>query len=327
MNTIDPSKYRDHRFQNRLQTVLLILALLALLGTIGWLFLGWVGFIGALVLSIGMFLFGQRISPAVVLRMYRARRITEAEAPDLVHMHIELSRRAKLDPIPGIFYIPSRNPNAFAVGVEGNAAVAVTDGLLRMMNGREVAGIIAHELAHIQHGDTRVMAIADSVSRLIGALSQLALFFCVIGFPLFMCGGLSNWKLILGCFLLLIGPLASNLIQLALSRSREFDADLGSAILTGDPRGLASALQKLERRRPHSILDIFFPGKRSPEPAMLRTHPPTPVRVEKLLALENQVEEIQFLEPVVHADQNKHTPPSIFRVRKKPRIHRSGVWY
>ncbi len=300
-----------------------------MLGFIGWLFFGWIGFGVTLLLCLGMSLFSKRFSPAVILRMYRARLITQAQAPELIRMHIALSQRAELSPIPGLYYIPSRNPNAFAVGVEGNAAVAVTDGLLRMMNGREIAGIIAHELAHIQHGDTRVMAIADSVSRLISSLSQLTFIFLIFGLPAMVCGGVVSWQIFLGGFLLLIGPLVSNVLQLALSRSREYDADLGAAILTGDPRGLASALQKLDRRRPKTLFDIFFPGRRAPEPAMLRTHPPTPVRVEKLLALEEQSDEIQFIGPVVDVDQSRkqHVPPQIYRVRNRPRIHRSGVWF
>ena len=119
VNTIDPETYRDHRFQNRVQSTLLILALIALLGLIGWLFMGWIGLIGAWLLCAGTFLFGQQLSPGVVLRMYRAKPITQYEAPELVQLHIALAQRAELSPIPGLFYIPSRNPNAFAVGVEG----------------------------------------------------------------------------------------------------------------------------------------------------------------------------------------------------------------
>ena len=129
-------------------------------------------------------------------------------------------------------------------------------------------------------------------------------------------------------FLLMAAPLFSNLLQLALSRSREFDADIVAAHLTLDPQGLASALAKLERLRPRGVLDVLFPGRRAGEPAILRSHPATRERIERLLELEQKEKEIAFLGPVTQTQpRNCHLPNHQIRIRTRPRIHRNGIWY
>ena len=184
MSSIDRKIYFDHRFQNRIQTVILLLALLGLLALIGWLLAGWIGILVACLMCLGSAIFSQRASPAMVLRMFRAQPIRHRDDPELIEIFAALAKRAEIDPVPGLFYIRSRSPNAFAVGRQGNGAVALTDGILRLMNAREIAGVLAHELAHIKNGDTRVMAVADTVARMIANLSQLAFIAVLFGAPL-----------------------------------------------------------------------------------------------------------------------------------------------
>ena len=327
MQRIDRETYHDHRFQNRLQTVLLIATMLGLLGLLGWLLGGWIGLAIGAFCCLVVFSLSRRVSPRLVLRVYRAQKIRFEDAPQLMTMFQQLAERAELNPAPDLYYIRSRNPNAFAVGMEGNSAVAITDGIMRLMNAREMAGILAHEIAHIQNQDTRVMAIADSVSRIVGWLSQLAFLMLFVGLPI-ACMGFFSIRMAFATILLLFAPVFMNLLQLALSRSREFDADVVSAHLTLDPRGLASALAKLDRLRPRSLFDLFFPGRRAPEPAVLRTHPATKERVERLLKLEEKSTEIEFVGPVTSTEPRKqHLPPRMARHRPRPRIHRNGIWY
>ena len=331
----DPEIARQHRQQNRWHSLLLLIMLVALLSVIGWLILGLVGLLAAWVFCGITYLSSQNISPGVILRMYRARRIEAHQAPELLRMFGELARRAELAPIPSLYIIPTRLPNAFAVGIGERSAVAITDGLLRMLTARETAGVLAHELAHIQHEDTRLMAFADGVSRLIGAAAQISLVGIFLLFPLLCSGLVGGWtlfRMFVAFLLLLVAPTISNLLQLALSRAREFDADLGSAMLTGDPLGLASALRKLDRLRPTSIWDVLFPGQRMPQPAIIRSHPPTVHRVERLEALRKKADEsaeIVFVEPVATRRQPRHRilVPVSAPVREKPRIHRNGIWY
>ena len=169
--------------------------------------------------------------------------------------------------------------NAFATGVDENAAIGITDGILKVFNAREVAGILAHEISHIKHRDTIVMALADTMNRLTAGASQMVIFLLIISVPLVLFGGYQiAWIPLL---LLLVAPSAGNLLQLGLSRTREYAADLEAARLTGDPKGLASALRKLERLTAGRWEQVLLPGRRIPEPSLLRTHPPTEERIAR----------------------------------------------
>ena len=179
--------------------------------------------------------------------------------------------------------MPSRVPNAFAVGSPGDAAVAVTDGLLRRLHPRELLGVLAHELSHVRNNDLWLMSLADLIGRMTRVMSVMGVALVVIGLPMWLAGGRGPPLLLIP--LLLFAPQITLLLQLALSRAREFDADLDAAGLTGDPEGLAAALVKLERARQSLLERILMPGWRSPEPSLLRTHPPTRERIERLLAL------------------------------------------
>jgi heat shock protein HtpX len=271
-----------HAWVNRLQTALLVLALLGIGAFAGALLFGrdgmWITFGACLVALV--------IQPAtasrLTLRLYRARPITLHEAPGLWRIAHELAARAGLQQVPALHYVPSSVVNAFAVGSRRKAAIALTGGLLRALQAREIAGVLAHEIAHIAHGDLRVMGLADYVSRLTGAFAVLGTVLVVLALPRLVVD--PEAVNLTGLLLLAVSPHLALLAQLGLSRVREFDADLKAAALTGDPAGLAAALTKIERAN-RGWRAWLLPGWGNPEPSWLRTHPASEERIRRLLAL------------------------------------------
>ena len=222
-----------------IKTAILLAALTALFGAIGLALGGEQGMIIALLFAGGMNLFAWWNSDKVVLRMHNARPIGPADAPRLYALTEALARRAGL-PMPALYVIEEDQPNAFATGRSPDrAAVAVNTGLLARLSEREVAGVIAHELAHIRNRDTLIMTVTATIA---GAISMLAQF----GF--FFRGGSGEHRPnpIVMLALLVLAPLAAAIVQMAISRSREYEADRVGAMITGDPRGLASALLRLQ---------------------------------------------------------------------------------
>lgn len=275
-------QYRGIR--NRLQSVMLFTGLVLLCSALGWLLWGVPGLVWLGILAVLVMLIGPRVSPHLVLRMYHARRLTDWEAPDLITMARQLARRADLAFVPALYYVPSRVANAFTVGTRDDAAIAVTDGLLRNFTVRELQGVLAHEIGHVRRNDGLVMAMADIASQMVNIMSWIGIFLLLINLPLLLMGILRiPWLAIL---LLVFAPTLSSLLQLALSRTREFEADLEAVRLTGDPRGLASGLSKIEQLSRSWFERIFLPGRRVPEPSMLRTHPATEQRIKRLLEME-----------------------------------------
>ena len=311
---------------NRIHSALLIFGMACVLALIGFLLGQWIGLAVAIVICLGMVFFGPRASPQLVLKMYKAQEIPRQSAPELFDMFAELVRRADLPVSPRLYYVPSRTLNAFAVGNQNNAAVAITDGLLRILNPREIAGVLAHEVSHIRHRDMRVLGIADSVSRMTGTLSQIGQFMLFLAVPTFLLNG--GVLLLMGAILLLHAPFVSNLMQLALSRAREFNADLGAVGLTGDAIGLASALSKLERATSGGggFLWVFAGRKKQTVPAMLRTHPPTDERIERIEAAGESLRE-QLPNLTGQPKRQRLAPKEYPRVRRGPRWHVAGLWY
>ena len=313
-----PRRGIPHGWINRLQSVLLLAAMAGLLGLCGWLIAGlaglvWLAGVGAIAV-----LLAARVSPRLVLRMFRARPLSPGEMPALQRLVAELAGRAGLDRPPEIYLIGSRAMNAFSVGGREQGAVTVTSGLLRALSMRELAGVMAHEISHLAHNDTRVMALADVMARLTRVMSLLGIGLLLLNLPL-MAGGMAMpWSLVM---LLTFAPTVVALLQLALSRRREFGADLEAARLSGDPRGLALALAKLERHQGAFWEDILAPGRRSPDPSLLRTHPKTEDRIERLMALEPGLSAQEWPDDTA---PHYHSVPE---VRRAPRWHRTGVWY
>lgn len=313
--------FRERAWRNRLQTVLLLGSMAALLGLLGWLFAGLVGLVWVACVGAVATYLGARVSPRLVLRMFRARPIGRHELPQLYRIVAELSQRAGLPRTPSLNYIDSSTLNAFSVGTREDGAISVTTGLLRSLGLRELAGVLAHEISHLANNDTRVMALADVMVRMTRVMSLLGVGLLLLNLPLVMMGQVAvPWLLVA---LLTFAPTLLALLQLALSRTREFDADLEAARLTGDPIGLAQALARLERYQGAFWEDLFAPGRRSPDPSLLRTHPRTEERVERLRALQADIQR-----PLPDHWRAVRLPDFSGRpLTGRPRWHRTGVWY
>ena len=280
---LNEDRRRAHKLRNLAHSALLIIGLGTLTGVCAWLVWGFSGVIGAGTAMAVMLFWGPRVSPELVMRLYRARALDPGEAGPLHELVQTLSRRAELTAIPRLYVVPSPTPNAFAVGNPDKASIALSHGLLRKLNLRQLTGVLAHEMSHIANNDLWIMGLADSFNRLTQLLSYAAFALFLFNIPVVMMGGKGvPWIVVI---LLYIAPIVGSLLQMALSRAREYDADLEGAMLTGDPAGLAQALQKLENAHGHFWEEIVLPGRRMPQPSLLRTHPPTEERVRRLMSL------------------------------------------
>ena len=276
---------------NYFRTTLLLAAMTALFMGVGYLIGGTGGMLLALVFAIGTNAFAFWNSDKVVLRMHNAEPVTRASMPELHDMVAELARNADL-PMPKVFLIQSDQPNAFATGRNPeNAAVAATTGLLQRLSHEEVAGVMAHELAHVKNRDTLTMTIAATVAGAIAILAQFGMFFGA--------GNRDRNPLgIVGILLaVLFAPLAAMLIQMTLSRTREYSADRLGAAISRDPMGLASALRKIssyagqvemptaERNPTSAPMFIINPLTGARMDNLFSTHPSTENRIRALEAL------------------------------------------
>lgn len=283
---------------NRLKVVALLATLTALLLFAGQLFGGTMGFVIALMLAAAMNFGSYWFSDRIVLRMYRAQEVTAEMQPELYRMTEELARRAEL-PMPRLYIIPEEAPNAFATGRNPqHAAVAVTEGLMRFLTRGELRGVIAHELAHVKNRDTLVMTVVGAMAGALSMLAQMAMFNSLFGGGDDEEEGGSAMGGLLG---VIVAPIAAMLIQMAISRSREFTADETGAQICGDPQGLASALRKIESwsQNPQSApmhgspatshMMIVNPFTSGGLVQLFSTHPATVRRVERLEAMARPV--------------------------------------
>ncbi|ODV42860.1 protease HtpX [Cupriavidus sp. UYMMa02A] len=226
---------------NWVKTFMLMAAITALFIVIGGMIGGRNGMMLALLLALGMNFFSYWFSDKMVLRMYNAQEVDAGSAPQFYGMVQELAQRAGL-PMPRVYLINEDAPNAFATGRNPeHAAVAATTGILRVLSERELRGVMAHELAHVRHRDILTSTIAATMAGAISALANMAMFF----------GGRdengNRSNPIASIAVAILAPLAASLIQMAISRAREFEADRGGAEISGDPQALASALDKIHR--------------------------------------------------------------------------------
>ncbi|WP_425407253.1 zinc metalloprotease HtpX [Hwanghaeella sp.] len=226
---------------NTFRTGLLLAAMTGLFLGAGWLIGGQGGLVIALVIAAAMNFFAYWNADKIVLSMYRAKEVTRNSAPGFYGIVEQLVRRADM-PMPKVYIIDNPQPNAFATGRNPeNAAVAATSGLLQMLNSEEIAGVMAHELAHVRNRDTLTMTVTATIAGAVGMLANMAMF-------LGMFGGNRNSPLggIGALLVALLAPFTAMLVQMAISRTREYEADKIGAEICGNPLWLASALQKLE---------------------------------------------------------------------------------
>ncbi len=273
---------------NQIKTTILLTAMTAFIMLIGHLVGGRGGMMIALVIAAGMNFFSYWYSDKIVLRMYRAQETTAQEAPEIHQMVGALTQRAGL-PMPKICVIPEEAPNAFATGRNpDHAVVAVTEGLLRTMNREEIMGVLAHELAHVKNRDILIGSIAATMAGAIMMFASMARWAAIFGGGDDDDDGLGTVGLII---MSIVAPVAALIIQMAISRSREYLADATGASIVGGPEGLASALGKLgaySRQLPmdsnpstaHMFIVNPLSGKRMMN--FFSTHPPLEDRIARL---------------------------------------------
>jgi len=276
---------------NWLKTAVLMAAIVALFGAIGGMLGGAQGMLMALLFGGAMNIFAYWFSDSMVLRMYNAQEVDEASSPYLYNMVRDLASRAEL-PMPRVYIIDEDQPNAFATGRNpDHAAVAATRGILQMLTARELRGVMAHELAHVKHRDILISTISATMAGAISALANFAMFF----------GGRDEngrpGNPLASILVMILAPLAASLIQMAISRSREFEADRGGAEVCGDPDALADALIKIDayargipmaaaQAHPETAqMMIMNPLSGGGIAGLFSTHPSTEERVARLRSM------------------------------------------
>jgi heat shock protein HtpX len=279
---------------NLIKTGVLLAALTSLVVLIGGAVGGQQGMLIAFVLAIAMNFGSYWFSDRIVLSMYGARPIEESQAPDLYRIIRRLSTKAGI-PLPRVYLIQGDTPNAFATGRSPqHAAVAVTEGLMRMLDDEEIEGVLAHELSHVRNRDTLTMTIAATLAGVITYLAHMAQWAAMFGGARRDDEEGSGGGVIGALVMAILAPIAAMLIQMAISRAREFQADASGARLVGNPWGLAKALEKLEMASKIAPMDatpatahlfIVNPLSGGGLLALFSTHPPIQERIARLRAM------------------------------------------
>lgn len=277
-------------FGNWLKTAILMAGILVLFAAVGGAIGGAQGMLIAFLLGAGMNFFAYWFSDKMVLRMYNAQEVDEASSPYLYNMVKELAQRAQI-PMPRVYLIDEAQPNAFATGRNpDHAAVAATTGILQMLSARELRGVMAHELSHVKHRDILISTISATIAGAISSLAQFGMLF----------GGSRDGERanpIVSIIVMILAPIAAMLIQMAISRAREFEADRGGAEVSGDPNALADALAKIDayaRGIPMQTAEahpetaqmmIMNPLSGGGLRGLFSTHPATEERIGRLRAM------------------------------------------
>mgnify|MGYP001352826546 CR=1 FL=1 len=275
---------------NWLKTSILLAGIVALFGVVGAALGGAGGMLIALAIAIVMNVYAYWFSDKVVLSMYNAQQVDEQSAPQFYRMVCELAQNAQL-PMPKVYIIDEPQPNAFATGRNPeHAAVAATTGIMQILSERELRGVMAHELTHVKHRDTLTSTISATIA---GAISSIA------SFGMLFAGGNRerNVHPVVALLIMLLAPIAAMLIQMAISRAREFEADRGGAEISGDPQALASALHKIhdyvhqvpmqtaEQHPETAQMMIINPLSAGGIQGLFSTHPQTEERIARLMAM------------------------------------------
>jgi heat shock protein HtpX len=278
---VDAEALRRQRFLNLLQSAVLLLGLFALAAATGFLFAGTDGVIIAAAIAASFLILNPVSSDALFRYVYGAIPLTPTVAPGLVATAAELARRAELERTPALFLIPTSVLQAMAAGSREAPSIAVTTGLLRTLSSRELAAVLAHEVSHIRHGDMFVMRLAAGAGSMTRAMSTAGMFLVIAYFPVLWSTGAALSPAAIA--LLVLAPTVSDLLELSLSRRREFLADQGAVELTGDPVALARALKRIEEMQGDDWERFTARGGRWLR--WFRTHPTTAERIERLAEL------------------------------------------
>ena len=307
---------------NGFKTTMLLAAMTALFMALGFTLGGRGGMMIALLVAVGMNFFTYWNADKIVLKMHGAREVDDASAPEFVAMVRGLAQRGGL-PMPKVYIVDTPHPNAFATGRNPeNAAVAATTGLMNMLTRDELAGVMAHELAHVKNRDTLIMTMVATIA---GAISMLA------NFGLFFRGGDSRGNMIPMILAVIVAPFAAMIVQMAISRTREYGADKGGAEISGNPRALASALAKISRgaqavpnetveRNPAMAQLYIVPALRGRGgDSLFSTHPDTGNRIAALEALHGEMGGSAAFVPeqVARVERQVGSAPGIPSVRRK----------
>ena len=280
---MNSKQYQSQKLQNTLSAAGLFTSMLALMLGLGYTLFGFTGMIwaGAFgLITLGM---GSRIPTQMIMRFQGGRLLSEHQAPQ-VHRLLEiLSSRAELPVKPKLYYIPNNQLNAFATGSKQDPAIGITYGLLSRMDLRELSGVIAHEISHIRNNDLKLMSAVNLFSRYTRFFSIFGKILLFINLPLFLIGEATiSW---IAIALFLFAPTLVTLMMQAFSRTREYEADLEAVRLTGDPNGLADALEKLEQFNKGGWLQRLQKPKQVKIPTILSSHPEIKDRVNRLREL------------------------------------------
>lgn len=319
---LDESTHREHTARNALQSILLLAALGVLLISTSWILGGALGALIA-VAAVGLLTMSTpRVPAEAVMRLYRATPLAQDDS-QLSSLVDVLAYRAELKARPQLYVVPSMTVNAFAAGTPERPAIAVTEGLLRKMSLREMAGVLAHEMSHIRNNDLEVLGLADVITRILQIFAYAAFVLAAVN----IYTGLNGRDAVpwLAILILYVAPAVSSVLQLGLSRAREFDADREAVALTGDATGLAQALARLENKTGRFWEDLMFPvpGRRVPQPSLLRTHPETSDRIKRLSELARDPK----FDPLVIVEQPMVSSVGLGPLAMRPRTRWPGVWY
>ncbi|MGA7115966.1 MAG: zinc metalloprotease HtpX [Hyphomicrobium sp.] len=301
-------------------TILIGLGIAA--GLSAYLLAGIVGIVTVAIILVALTLAAPRVPAETLMRLYSARLVPldDSQLSSLVDV---LAWRAGLVQRPDLYLIPSMTLHAFAAGTPTRPAIAISEGLVRQLSLRELAGVLAHETSHIRNGDLWIMGLADLATRVLHGLAYLALALAAYNGIAYLRGFEPiAWTAIA---ILYLTPAAINLLQLALSRAREYEADRLAAALTGDPVGLASALRRVETYTGHFWEDLTLPvpARRVPQPSLLRTHPPADQRVARLLDLAH----LPSVDPLVIIEKPMVSLVGMGPASLRPRYRWLGLWY
>lgn len=314
------------RDPNHLDGIWLLLGFAALIAIPTVLLWGAAGLLAAWALLALTCTLALRMPPEATMWLYRATLVPpdDSQLSSLVDV---LAYRAGLPQRPHLYVIPSMTRVAFAAGSRAHSAIAVTEGLLRRLTLAETAGVLAHEMAHIRNNDLLVMGLADVMTRVLQLMSYAALGLVLYNAIALVAGeDTVSWWVVLALYL---GPALFSLLQLRLSRAREFQADADAAALTGDAQACVSALRRLETYTGHFWEDLMFPvpGRRVPHPSLLRSHPETEDRIRRIETLEAASADHGLHEPLTILEQPMTSLVGYGPGDMRPRYRWPGLWF